>query len=161
LVEQPRVLDGDDRLPGKVADQLDLLVGKRAQLRAIDHDRTDELVLLQHRNRELDARAAMDGYSRRGEAGRRIEVVLHGPDVMKVGRLPRRGDQPESGGVRYADDSAWPALLSETRRDAMQCGDAISRLPLRQEQHAEPCIAEAYGVRQHGLEHRVELAGRA
>ena len=29
LVEQPRVLDGDDRLRGEVPDQLDLLVGER------------------------------------------------------------------------------------------------------------------------------------
>jgi hypothetical protein len=30
LVEQPRVLDGDDGLPCEIADQLDLLVGEGA-----------------------------------------------------------------------------------------------------------------------------------
>ena len=36
LVEQPRVLDGDDGLRGEVLHQLDLLVGERADLLAID-----------------------------------------------------------------------------------------------------------------------------
>ena len=38
LVQQPRILDGDDGLRGEVLDQLDLLVGKRADLLAIDDD---------------------------------------------------------------------------------------------------------------------------
>ena len=36
LVEQPRVLDGDDGLGGKVRDQLDLLVGERPHLLTVD-----------------------------------------------------------------------------------------------------------------------------
>src|SRR5215831_5656570 len=46
LVEQARVLDGDDRLAGEVLDQLDLLVSERAHLLTIDGDRTDQLTLL-------------------------------------------------------------------------------------------------------------------
>ena len=38
LVEQPRVLDGDDGLVGEILDQLDLLVGERANFLAIDDD---------------------------------------------------------------------------------------------------------------------------
>ena len=34
FVEQPRVLDGDDRLGGEVLDQFDLLVGERANFLA-------------------------------------------------------------------------------------------------------------------------------
>ena len=36
LVEQPRVLDGDDGLSSEVLDQLDLLIGERADLLTID-----------------------------------------------------------------------------------------------------------------------------
>ena len=50
LVEQPRVLDGDDRLGGEVLDQLDLLVGERPHLLAVDDDRADQLVFLEHRH---------------------------------------------------------------------------------------------------------------
>ena len=45
FVEQPRVLDGDDRLGGEVLHQLDLLVGERPHLLAIDHDRADRCSL--------------------------------------------------------------------------------------------------------------------
>src|SRR5262245_52832750 len=41
LVEQARVLDGDDGLRREVLDQLDLLVGKRPDFRAVDYDRSD------------------------------------------------------------------------------------------------------------------------
>ena len=35
LVEQPRILDGDDRLGGEVLDQFDLLVGEGTNLLAV------------------------------------------------------------------------------------------------------------------------------
>ena len=38
LVEQPRILDGDDGLRGEVRHQLDLLVGKGPDLLAVDGD---------------------------------------------------------------------------------------------------------------------------
>ena len=43
LVEQPRVLDGDHRLRGEVLHQLDLLVGERPHLVAVDDDDADQL----------------------------------------------------------------------------------------------------------------------
>ena len=51
LVEQAGVLDGDDRLRGEILDQLDLLVGEWADLLAVNDDRADQLVLLEHRHR--------------------------------------------------------------------------------------------------------------
>ena len=58
LVEQPRVLDGDDGLGGEVLHQLDLLVGEGPDLLAIDDDSADQLVVLEHRHGEQRARAA-------------------------------------------------------------------------------------------------------
>jgi len=46
LVEQARILDGDDGLGGKVADQFNLPLGEGADLLAINGDRTDQLVFL-------------------------------------------------------------------------------------------------------------------
>ena len=53
LVEQPRVLDRDDGLLGKVLHQLDLLVGERAHLLPVNADRADQLVLLEHRDDDI------------------------------------------------------------------------------------------------------------
>ena len=50
LVEQPRVLDGDDRLGGEVLHQLDLLVGEWAHLLTIDGDGANQLLVLEHRH---------------------------------------------------------------------------------------------------------------
>ena len=58
LVEQPGVLDGDDRLGGEVRDQLDLLVGEWPHLLAVDSDAPTSSSVLEHRHDELRARAA-------------------------------------------------------------------------------------------------------
>ena len=63
LVEQPRVLDGDDGLGGEVLHQLDLLVGERPHLLAIDDDGADQLVILEHRHRD-ERRDAGDARAR-------------------------------------------------------------------------------------------------
>ena len=46
LVEQAGVLDGDDGLRGEILDQLDLLVGERPHLLAVDTNGADQLVSL-------------------------------------------------------------------------------------------------------------------
>src|SRR3974390_3736670 len=57
LVEQPRVLDGNDGLRGKIANQLNLLVDKRAYFLTIDGNGPDDLVRLEHRYRHDGANA--------------------------------------------------------------------------------------------------------
>ena len=56
LVEQTRILDGDDGLRGEVLDQLDLLVGERADFLAIDVDAADQFVVFEHRNEQKGSR---------------------------------------------------------------------------------------------------------
>ena len=43
LVQQPRVLDGDDGLSGEIFDQVDLLIRERPHLLAIDADDADQV----------------------------------------------------------------------------------------------------------------------
>ena len=77
LVEQPRILDGDDGLRGEILHQLDLLVSKREHLLAVNGDRADELVFLEHRHDEQGTNAGdFDGGDRQrdrlaGTTGRR------------------------------------------------------------------------------------------
>src|SRR5262249_55825928 len=58
LVEQPRVLDGDDGLAGEVLDERDLLVVERANLLTKDADHSNELVVLEHRHNNNGPNAA-------------------------------------------------------------------------------------------------------
>ncbi len=48
LVEQARVLDGDDGLAGEASDQLDLPLSERPHLQAVDDDGSDQLGVLEH-----------------------------------------------------------------------------------------------------------------
>jgi hypothetical protein len=48
LLQKTGVLDGDDRLSCEIADQLDLPVGERTHLLAIDRDRADQVVPFEH-----------------------------------------------------------------------------------------------------------------
>src|SRR4029434_2966398 len=48
LAEQAGILDGDDGLRGEIRNQGDLLVGERPHLLAVDGNRADELVVLEH-----------------------------------------------------------------------------------------------------------------
>src|SRR5262249_8263900 len=57
LVEQARVLDGDDGLAGEIGHQLDLFVGERSNLSAVDADRADQAALFEHRNDQKGASA--------------------------------------------------------------------------------------------------------
>src|SRR5262249_7252651 len=50
LVEQASILDRDDGLGGEIADQLDLLVSKRAYLLAVDADGANQFLFLEHWN---------------------------------------------------------------------------------------------------------------
>src|SRR5436190_23918814 len=50
LVEQARVLDGDDGLGGEVAQQIDLFVGESKHLLAKNADRADQFIVLEHRD---------------------------------------------------------------------------------------------------------------
>ena len=70
LVEQPRVLDGDDGLGGEVLHQLDLLVGERPHLLAIDSDRADQV-----------ASSLSIGTASNGLARRQASSTGAGPDL--------------------------------------------------------------------------------
>jgi hypothetical protein len=50
FLEQPHVLNGDDRLVGEGLDERGLLVGERLDLAAVDCDRADETPILDQRH---------------------------------------------------------------------------------------------------------------
>ena len=101
LVEQARVLDGDDGLRGKILNQIDLLVGERTDFRAVDDDCADQLIVLDHRDGEYGPiTCEIDGGDDKGIA---LDVGVRRLDVGDVGHLLRDGDPPE-GHVRRRPD---------------------------------------------------------
>ncbi len=93
LVEQARVLDGDDGLIGEAREQLDLLVGEWAGLLAVDHNGPDQLVVLEHRDREYGAIAAqIDAAADKWIA---LHVGLCRLCIVDLGRLFGSDDTPK------------------------------------------------------------------
>src|SRR6516165_1353739 len=86
LVEQAGIFDGDDGLRGKAFDQIDLLFGERADFLAIDGDRADQLILLDHRgDKECAGTGEVDESNNQRIA---FAVRRHRPKVVDVHDLP-------------------------------------------------------------------------
>ena len=155
LVEQAGVLDGYDGLLRETADQLDLLVREGTSFLAIDANRADQLLVLEHRHYEQCPDAAkLDAGNRQrvafaiGPVGR---IIDH---MQNVAALDHATDRVErSGTMRLAPQelgkSGW---YVEARHDP---GTAI----LEPEQGCEPRLAYVRRVAQDRLEHGLQLAG--
>src|SRR5262249_11739701 len=62
FLEQARVLDGDDGLLRKIADQLDLLVGEGTNFLTEDGDGPNQVIILEHRHNDHGPNATkLDG----------------------------------------------------------------------------------------------------
>ena len=106
FLEQPRVLDGDHRLLGEVAHQLDLLVGERPHFLTVNRDGADQFVFPEHRDDDEVRAPAKIGQSRRR------------PD-----RLPDRADWSEDprSGPPDGFGQPWPRPLFGCGRNDI-CG---------------------------------------
>ena len=157
LVEQARVLDGDDGLAGEVLHQFDLLVGEGANLLAVDGKDADQLVVLEHRNVKDGPEASeIDGSHEDRFA---LDVGWLRRDIDDMNRLLRLDDAAEGSSRTRSLRSALPEL-GKCWRHSEHC----SRTPcaiLKTEQNTETGLADAHRIRQHGLEHGLKFAGRA
>ena len=69
IIKQPRILNGDDGLRGKVFYQLDLLVGERSNFLTVDEYRADRFIVFKHGNAEHCSCAGEPCKLRAGIAG--------------------------------------------------------------------------------------------
>jgi hypothetical protein len=148
LGEQAGILDGDDGLLGKIAHQFDLLVGERTDFLAVDRNRSDELILLEHRHRNMRTRA--------GKPGRRglnlFCCLVEGMDDLF------RPDEAVEGLSGYRQIWAMlPEEIGQCRR-RIQGRRGAQRAIVVAKQDAELGLADAGRVRQYRLEHRLQLA---
>ena len=99
FVEQPRILDGDDGLGGKVLHQRNLLVGERPHHLAIDDNGADELIIFEHGYDEFGPRAG--GIGKCYDEAIAVEVALVKPKIGNMDDLFAFNDAVERGaGVR-------------------------------------------------------------
>src|SRR5215472_15030864 len=158
LVEQARVLDGDDRLLGEIANQLDLIVGERLRLLAVDKDGADKLVVLEHRHGNESSRAGDRRELGRGEARWHVEEPGLREGICDVNGLLRPGKAAERAVWRWLPRPDVK-FFGDRGRDAVHCNDA-ERGCVVQVQYAELGLADAHRVRQDRLKYWLQLARR-
>ena len=107
FVEQTRVLDGDDGLLGETADQLNLLLGERPHLLAVNGDCTNGLLLFQHWHHEQRADAADIYGSNRQLLAIAVRTVL--PHIGNVNCFPEFRRRERAAGC-YRDETRRAAI---------------------------------------------------
>jgi len=102
LVEQPGVLDGDDRLAREAGDQLDLLSAKRPHLLAVDDDGTHQFAVLEHWDGNHCPRTPNRGEQRPSKTRWHFKKTRLVEDICDVDCLLRSGKAAERSVGRRA-----------------------------------------------------------
>src|SRR5262249_41289867 len=150
VVEQARVLDGDDGLCGEILDQIYLLIVEGSDLLPIDSDSTNQVVLLEHRHDQKRPSS--------GNLGNRL-IGIFRSDVGDVCDLPRISDMVEDTG-RATRRNRIALAISGPRLRCIVQRNVPEYIALIEQQVAEAGLADANGVLKHSLEHWLQLAGR-
>src|ERR1700722_10153655 len=102
LVEQPRVLDGDDGLGGEIRHQLDLFVGEWTYFLTKDRNGADHLVFLEHRHHEkCPCAAIVSQVDDRPKALDVAFIVANIRDLQNLFRHRKPGQRDLGPGVNY------------------------------------------------------------
>src|SRR5262245_25642553 len=160
LVQQARVLDGDDGLSGETLHQLDLLLGERADLCPVDREHADDLIMLEHRDRgQCPYPCDIDRAHSQWMVG---QIALIEFQVGNLDRLPLSDNASHwNAYVVEADHrSALPLLLVGFRQRAVERSVAID-ISVSQPKRPIARLGQPRRIRQHGLEHRLEIAWRS
>src|SRR5215470_2096774 len=145
LIEQARVLDGNNGLGGKILHQLDLLVSEWSHFPAIDAEDTDQLVLLEQRHAKESPRASVLGKRAVRVLRWQVQGPLGGQDSVEGG----------GGRRRYV---RLPFVERDKLRRRVVQGDTAKSNAFAQNHGAETRLADARGILQHRVEHRPQLA---
>ena len=133
FAEQPRVLDGDDRLGGEVLHQRDLLVGERPDFLPIDRDSADQLAVLAASARRRTSAAPPSFTAASGDASRPPRSVV--ADTLRFVRRMRSKSVPGAGVI----SAALPLEFGKFRRRLRPLRQV--RISLRSQRYRLPNLA--------------------
>ena len=151
LVEQPHVLDRDDRLVGESFQQFELPFGYRTGLAPARRDRAEHLIAAQHRHGDRAAPAA-----RLREPAR---IARIGEYVLHLHDRPR-GDRARGGAALIQRPRVVLHQQFHQRGRQVVLGDEMHPLAVMAEQTDEHGVAKARGVTCNGIEHRLRISLR-
>src|SRR5262249_27037525 len=156
LAQQPGVLDGDHSLGREAFKELDLFFDERSHLLAIDHNRADQLLVFEHRRRQVSS--SLEQLNRRDAKRITLQISLLGRDVFDVDYLPF---------ARYtAKTGLWsslvgprPVKIDKALRNIVPRGGNKS-LAIIKKKIAELRFTNAHGICEHRFKYRFEFAWR-
>ena len=152
LIQQPRILDGDDGLRRKTLHQLDLFISEGLHLGAIYDDGADELIVLEHWDCELGAGTAELNNSWFGESSRNIDVFRFCEDIGDMGRFFRAQNSANTRFRTRADERIAFPFFRQGRRYAEPRAGAHSVIIFAQKHNAILRVADLRCIFQHGIE---------
>ena len=155
LVEQPRVLDGDDGLATEAGEQLDLLVGEGPNFLAVYGDDADHVVILEHRHPDQSAGLRnLDRCNTHSHAvSRRFAYVID------LNHLPVAGDVAY-GALRIGNNKGLgEKIFAVLGRSAVYCDDA-KFVALAEPKVAKFGLTDARCILQDRFENRLQVSGR-
>src|SRR5690349_18498225 len=155
VVDQTGVLDGDHGLVGEILDELNLLAVKGSHLLAIDHDCAYKLVVLEHGYSKQGA--CPQDLDRGGSQCALLDATVLGLDIGDMDHLFGSDDPAERRGWLRDESTAGEQVPVGGWRSMEFCrlkADAI-----KHQQVAKRSLADIERVAEHGLEHRLEVAG--
>jgi hypothetical protein len=158
LAEQPRILHRDHRLRGEILQQRDLLLGERPNLPAVDHNVAEHPSVLQQRHQKVGAGASEIDQSE--AIGVAALIGLGGNEVGDVNKALTGQDARRPGAGPINAQVAPCVVLNISGRHPV-CRGQTEPLAVIGAQLAEGTAAQAQRFRQHRIEHRGEVAGRA
>ena len=141
-----------DGLGSKVLYQFDLLVGEWPDFRAVDDNRADQIVVLEHRHGGNGPRTTQLGEV--GQCSIAFGVTLLCDDIGDVCYLPRPRDAAHWTASRRREKWLAPARLGKRARDIVH-GYRAKAVALGQAQYSELGPADSHRVFQHGIEYRL------
>src|SRR5215813_9813108 len=157
LVEESRVLDGDDGLRGKVLHQFNLLFREPPHLLAINHNAADQIGILEHWYGKHGTRAAQFG-----EVSQRLIAFKKALcDVVNLCDLPRCHDAAHRTFTPGRWLEKWRArtFLGKPFRNIVH-RDRVTAVVFHQIQNTELGSANSYRIFQNCIEHGVKLTRR-
>ena len=154
LVEQPRILDGDDGLRGERPQERKLLIRKRSWRTAYDAEQADRLIAAHHgRDRDRPVTAGQEVPAPGGQFGRSIPHVrnVHDPAIehgctMHV--LPREGGTGNCASPRFG---ALGITLSD--------GRGINHVAVPKREADESVRKKLQATLHYGVEYRLGIGG--
>ena len=154
-LEQPRVLNGDDGLGGKVLHQCNLFFGERPNLLAIDGDDADHLVILEHRH--PDQSAGLRNFDRSDTHSHAVGRCF--AYVIDLNHFPVADDT--AGGVLRSESNKGlgEKIFAVLRRSAVYCDDA-KFVAFAEPKIAKFGLADARCILQDRLENWLQVSGR-